>query len=125
MSFFSRKKTNGFTLIEVMVAIAVIGFAVPAVMLLMMQLTDSAGAIRDKTIANWIAENKATELRLERVFLQQLLQREQTEKIEMAGTEWTVDVDIDKAQIWIRYRIKVSRDPDKPLATLDTYLHDT
>jgi hypothetical protein len=63
---------------------------------------------------------------LERVFLQQLLQREQRDTVEMAGTEWAVAVDIEKAEIWVKYIITVSREQgQQPLATLETYLHDT
>jgi len=119
----SRKTGYGFTLIEVLVAVAVIAAVLPALMLLMIKQADYAGIIRDKTIANWIAENKATELRLERVFLQQLMLREQNETVEMAGTEWILKVDIDTtAQIWAKYTISVAREADKPLVTLETYL---
>ena len=125
MTALLHKKVRGFTLIEVLVAVAILGFTVPAIMLLMMKQTDYAGALRDKTIANWIAENKATELRLQRVFLQNLLQREQRTTVEMAGADWFVSVDIEKAEIWVKYIIKVSREEDQILATLETYLHGT
>lgn len=118
----AKKNLSGFTLIEVLVAVAVIGAVLPALMLLMIKQVDYAGAIRDKTIAHWLAENKATELRLERVFLQRLLNREENNNVEMAGAEWFVKVDIDKAQIWTKYTITVSREEDKPLAILETYL---
>ncbi len=122
MDTHKKNKSRGFTLIEVLVAVAVIAAVVPALMGLMIKQTDTAGAIRDKTVAHWIAENRAAELRLERVFLQRLLQREEENRVEMAGTEWLVKVDIDKAEIWTKYTISVSREEDKPLVTLVTYL---
>ena len=123
------KQTKGFTLIEVLVAVAIIGFVVPALMLLMMQQTDYAGVLRDKTMAAWIAENKATELRLARVFSNQLLDRETTEKVEMAGAEWEVAIDIENTGgPLLIYRIKVSRDTGitkvkEPLVTLEMMLN--
>ena len=121
-------------MIEVLVAVAIIGFMVPALMLLMMQQTDYAGVLRDTTIANWIAQNKATELRLERTYLKQLQQRPSLEKIEMAGTEWEVNTEVENTLegALILYRIKVTRDASgdsgiekdaEPLVTLETFLH--
>ena len=119
----SKNKYKGFTLIEVLVAIAILGFSVPSVMLLMGQLTGSAGHLRDKTIAAWIAENEATELRLEHTFTQLVRRREETKKIEMAGAEWTVDIDITNAEALIKYEIIVSREDDV-IITIETFLDD-
>ena len=126
-----RRYKQGFTLIEVLAAVAIVAFMVPALMLLMMQQTDYAGVLRDKTIANWIAQNKANELRLERIYLNQLLERESVETVEMAGTEWEVKIAIKNTLegSLILYRIQVnhqhaSRDA-QPLITLETYLHAT
>lgn len=123
----SQRRQSGFTLIEVLAAVTIIAFMVPALMLLMMQQTNSAGALRERTIALWVAENKATELRLQRTFLQQLLQRESTETITMADSEWTVDVDIEKTVInaLVLYRIQVSRNSEAPVFTLELWLDET
>ena len=120
------KRNGGFTLIEVLVAVAILSFTVPALMGLMMQQTDSAASLRDKTIAYWIAENKVTELRLEHQLTGRLLNREQIDKVEMAGTEWDTRVDIEQTLegVLVRYRVQVGRDPDNMLVTLDTYLNN-
>ncbi len=116
----------GFTLIEVLVAVAILGFTIPALMLLMMQQTDSAASIRDKTIAHWIAENKATELRLQHRLSGQLLNREQSDTIEMAANQWqqTVAIEQTLGGALMRYRVQVGLTPDNPLITLDTYLNN-
>lgn len=127
--FFAANLTGkkGFTLIEVLVAIAIMAFVIPSLMLLIMQQTNFSGVIREKTIAYWIADNKSNELRLQRIYLQQLLQRESTETVEMAGQEWIVDVDIEETAVGalILYRIKVRREDGETIVTLETYLDKT
>lgn len=59
-----RTRGRGFTLIEVMVALAVVALGMSA---LLETLSISAGniaALRDKTVAEWVALNKLTDTRL-------------------------------------------------------------
>ncbi|MEJ2274684.1 MAG: type II secretion system minor pseudopilin GspI [Woeseiaceae bacterium] len=57
--------SRGFTLIEVMVALAIVAFALTAIAASMNQMIDSATAMRDRTYASWIAQNKIVEFRLD------------------------------------------------------------
>lgn len=59
-----RFPKQGFTLIEVLVALAVVGLALPALLFLVQQQLDGVSHLRDKTTAHWVAVNKLTELRL-------------------------------------------------------------
>ncbi|MFT5335623.1 MAG: general secretion pathway protein I, partial [Halioglobus sp.] len=56
--------SKGFTLIEVMVALAVVAVALPALMLTLNQQIDGTAYIRDKSLANIVAANKLEEIRL-------------------------------------------------------------
>ena len=56
--------SRGFTLIEVMVSLAIVAFALTAAAASMNQMIDSANTMRDRTYASWIAQNKITEMRL-------------------------------------------------------------
>jgi general secretion pathway protein I len=58
------ENNSGFTLVEVMVAVAVISIALPALLLNVMEQADGTAYIRDKTMAQWVATNKMTEVRL-------------------------------------------------------------
>mgnify|MGYP000388015639 FL=1 len=58
------KSNRGFTLIEVMVALVIVAFALTAIAASMNQMINSATAMRDRTYASWIAQNKIAELRL-------------------------------------------------------------
>jgi general secretion pathway protein I len=58
-------KSRGFTLIEVMVALAIVAFGLTALFATTTQTVDASAYLRDKTLAQWIALNRITEARLE------------------------------------------------------------
>lgn len=55
----------GFTLLEVLVALAVLATTMTALVVAGTNRTDSVSYMRDRTIATWIASDRLTELRLE------------------------------------------------------------
>jgi general secretion pathway protein I len=59
-----RNHVRGFTLIEVMVALAIVALSLTAVTAAMSQMIDAGNAMRDRTYASWIAQNRIAELRL-------------------------------------------------------------
>jgi general secretion pathway protein I len=59
-----QKNVKGFTLIEVMVALTIVALSLTAVTAAMSQMIDAGNAMRDRTYASWIAQNRIAELRL-------------------------------------------------------------
>ena len=57
-------RARGFTLLEVMVALAIVSLSLAGVAGSMGQMIDTANAMRDRTYASWIAQNKITEYRI-------------------------------------------------------------
>lgn len=55
---------RGFTLVEVLVALAVLGIALAAVLHTIGQSIDVATGLRARTLALWVAQERATEHRL-------------------------------------------------------------
>ena len=94
---------RGFTLLEVMVALAVLAITMGA----LIKVTDSyafnAGYLQEKTLAQWIAENKAVEYQLMQEFPAVGSKSGETG---MAGVDW-------------QWRVKVSNTDDKRLRRLD------
>jgi general secretion pathway protein I len=59
-----RRTGGGFTLVEVLVALMVVAIGLAALMTEVSGAARSSGILRDKTIAEWIALNRITEVRL-------------------------------------------------------------
>jgi len=54
----ARRQASGFTLIEILVALAIIAVALSAGMRALAQATDSASALKSRTLALWVAQNR-------------------------------------------------------------------
>ena len=58
------RSDTGFTLIEILVALAVIAIAVAAVVTAVSGNVSNAAYIQDRTLAHWVAMNKVAEVQL-------------------------------------------------------------
>ena len=56
--------SRGFTLVEVLVALTVVALGLTALMVAVSGTARTSGYLRDKTIAQWIALNRLTQVRL-------------------------------------------------------------
>lgn len=57
-------RARGFTLIEVMFALAIVATAIAALVHAGVNYSSNANYLRDKTFARWVASDKLTELRV-------------------------------------------------------------
>src|SRR5580658_8990149 len=60
----SPATSRGFTLVEVLVALTVVALGLTALMVAVSGTARTSGYLRDKTIAQWIALNRVTAVRL-------------------------------------------------------------
>ena len=120
----ARSRHRGFTLVEVMVALVVVGVALPALMVSVYRQIDGVGYLRDKAVAGWVAANRLTEARI-RVNSGAPLRAERDSGVEeMAAREWYWWIEREQTQVADMYRVTVtvaaSEDEEKsPLVTLD------
>jgi general secretion pathway protein I len=85
MTYRPNRKSTGFTLLEVLVALAVLAISLGAVIKIASLHTDTAHHLEQKTLAHWVGMNRWAEL--------QLIPRRDpvynTSGVElMAGREW-------------------------------------
>lgn len=60
----SRRQTTGFTLLEVLVALVIVGTALGASLRAIGSLTQNSADLRTSMMATWSAENRLTQIRL-------------------------------------------------------------
>jgi len=63
-----RRGVAAFTLLEVLVALAIVGVALAAAVRASGVSVDSAGQVRDRLLATWVAENRLAEINARRQF---------------------------------------------------------
>lgn len=61
----TRRRLAGFTLLEVLVALAVIAIGLAAAISAVSAATNTASYLKQKTFAEWVAMNKVVEMRLQ------------------------------------------------------------
>ena len=110
-------KDEGFSLIEALVALAVLAIATVGLMRTVESHIDSTRAVERRTTAMWIAENRLAELEVRRPA--------QADQVEMLGQQWRIKVErraTDDPEIE-RVRIDVfPSNETAPLASLDGFV---
>ena len=102
----SRSFSRGFTLFEVMIALAILSFSILAMVKQAGQSVMVASALQDKTLAFWLAENKLAELRILPEWPGTGTFEEN--KITMAGRNWYLEYKVEDAPSKGLRRIDVS-----------------
>ncbi len=96
---------SGFTLVEVLVALAIVSISLLSVAAAMNQMIDAANSLRDRTYADWIAQNKIVEIRLSGV---QPETGSSSGETEYAGVDWAWRSIISETGVEDLYRVDVS-----------------
>lgn len=95
--------SRGFTLVEVLVALAVLAIALAAVMRALGQGIDLSAGLRDRNVALWVAQNR---LALHQIQHDWPAQDTTEGSIDMAGREW-------------RWREQVASTPEPALRRIE------
>ena len=89
-------KSHGFTLLEVLVALLIMTLSVSALLLLSMESNDRVSYLKDRSVAQGLASNVITEMRLGITEIP-ALQKITRGKIRALNAEWFWQAQADKA----------------------------
>ena len=100
------RRAGGFTLLEVLVALAIFALVAASVLTATARSLQTPSRLEDKTLAMWIADNRLTELQLSRGPVAD--GRDQGE-LEFAGRRWqwqsevqaTREADMRRVTLWV------------------------
>jgi len=112
---FSPSATRGFTLIEVVIALAIAAIGLAAVTASVSQMIDAANSMQERTYAAWIGQNKITEMRLANI-----IPNVSTTNGELvyADMEWSWRADVSETGVENLYRVDV----EVGFAAADTFI---
>jgi general secretion pathway protein I len=103
-----RSAARGFTLLEVLIALAIVAVSVGA---LLGTITSSASNViylKDKTLAEWVALNRLTEIRINQ---QKPGKGRRTGNTEMAGMRWQWEEEVTELPVKGMFRIDIRARP--------------
>ena len=98
-------RCRGFTFIEVLVALAIVGLSLTAIAASTSQMIDASNTMRQRTYASWIAQNRISEFRLAG---QAPKVSTSSGDVEYANAEWTWRAVVAETGVEELYRIDVS-----------------
>jgi len=116
------RKSRGFTLVEVMVALVIAALGLAAVAASISQMVDAGYVMRQRTYASWIAQNKIAELRLANVLPDV---SESSGETDFVGREWSWRATISETGVDNLYRVDVQvglRDGDENIRTVTGFI---
>lgn len=113
----NRNGSRGFTLVEVVVALAIVAIGMLAVFKTIGDTVNNVATLRDRSFAAWIADNRITELRLSG----QMPSVDETEgDLEYAGRRWHWVARVSQTPVngLRRVDVRVRREDDAPDSSL-------
>jgi general secretion pathway protein I len=101
-------RQRGFTLLEVLIALAIVALSVGALLGTVTSSASSISYLKDKTLAEWVALNRLTEIRIAKVMPDP---GKRTGSAEMAGMRWQWEEEVGELPIKGMFRIDVRARP--------------
>lgn len=118
------RNSRGFTLLEVMVAMAVLAIALAAVIDKTIESGANVSHLRDRTLAHWVAENTLAEAQA----MEEWREGRESGKTAFAGRQWYWEVEVQPtpARRLRRLIVRVAdrEGADQPISMLNGFMLD-
>lgn len=99
-----RRQQQGFTLLEVMIAVTVFAVIATTISQTTSQSVGNLLYLQDKTLASFVAENRLADIRLNGF----PAIGDRNDVVDMAGREWRVNTSVENTQLPDTRRVTVS-----------------
>ncbi|WP_440877165.1 type II secretion system minor pseudopilin GspI [Thalassotalea sp. PLHSN55] len=121
--FAARAKTKGFTLLEVLLAMAVFSIAGIALLSAAQNNFTSLNHLENRMLANWVASNQLVEVTLDSTWPPK---NNKKGKVELAGRDWYWQQKVlkttDKTMRSVEIEVRLDEKAEKPISSLTTYI---
>jgi len=94
----SKQRVQGFTLIEVMVALLIVSVGLITVINATAKHADVSSLLEKKVVASWVISNRISELR-HSAKTDRIKEENKTQSVKMGGYEWRVKSDINETDV--------------------------
>jgi general secretion pathway protein I len=102
------RRARGFTLLEVLIALAIVAMSVGALLGTVTSSASNIAYLKDKTIAEWVALNRLTEVRIARNMPDV---GDRTGNSEMAGMKWQWQEEVTELPVEGLFRVEIRTRP--------------
>ena len=124
-SMLSYPKHKGFTLVELLLALAVFAYAASSIMQLVGQSASNLSQLEEMTFASWVANDRLSELQVSTVWPPK---NKDKGEVEMAGNLWFWQQEVvateDERLRAVTVRVSLDKDMASPIYSLTTYLSE-